>query len=65
MGVPILLAVIIAAVFLFTERIAEVAAIKVGFPGLAVWVPNVIFIWFRLRSIVGQVIRAVSQRFGS
>ena len=44
MGVPILLAVIIAAVFLFTERITQVAAIKVGFPVLlAVWVPNVIF----------------------
>lgn len=44
MGVPILLAVIIAAVFLFTERITQVAAIKVGLPVLlAVWIPNALF----------------------
>lgn len=54
-GAHILLAVVVGFLFVFVSRITTVAATNVGFPPyLAVWVPNVIFIfvglWFYSRA---------------
>lgn len=44
-GVSLLLAILVSAVFLFTERMTQVAAVtSVGLPVMfAVWIPNIIF----------------------
>lgn len=45
MGIHLLLAVILAAGFLFSSRLSSVAAMNVGFPAnIAVWIPNLLFL---------------------